>query len=83
VQQNYPPSAYQPVSTGTISTVQPTSGAWWLLPFFFFIVGGIIAFAVVRPKNKGKANGLLVFGIIWTIIWSIIWYAYFYALFFG
>jgi hypothetical protein len=58
---------------------QPVSGAYWLLPFFLGIIGGIIGYFMVKDRNRGTANGLLVFGIVWTVIWVIIDYVVLYA----
>lgn len=41
---------------------------WYLVPFFFGILGGIVAYIGVKNENKEMADSLLVFGIIWTII---------------
>lgn len=45
---------------------------WWLLPFFFMWLGGVIAWASVKKRNKGTAIGLLIFGIVWSIVLIII-----------
>jgi hypothetical protein len=49
-----------------------SSDAWYLLPFFFGIIGGLIAYAALHDKNKGSAAGCLIFGFIWTIIIALI-----------
>ncbi len=54
---------------------QPTSGAWWLLPIVLAWIGGLIGFVVIREKDKKKANGLLVLGIVMTFAWPVIWFA--------
>jgi len=49
-----------------------TSWAWWLLPLFFTWLGGLIGFFCVGRRNKGKALGLLIFGIVWAVILGVI-----------
>jgi ribosomal protein L40E len=50
-----------------------TSGAWWLLPIFFGWLGGLIAWAVVREKDPGKARAMLIVGIILSVLGVILW----------
>jgi uncharacterized Tic20 family protein len=62
----------------TMSNVAPSnaaqhvSGAWYLLPFFFGIIGGIIAWAVNKDKDPKRARNLLIFGLLWTFVPLII-----------
>jgi uncharacterized Tic20 family protein len=60
---------------------QHVSSAWYLFPFFFGFIGGIIAWAVNKDINPGKARNMLIFGIIWTIVGTIILIAIFAAIF--
>lgn len=53
------------------------SNAWFLLPIFFGIIGGIIAFFILRNDDPRKARNCLylglafmIFGIILNIIIS-------------
>ena len=41
---------------------------WYLVPLFFGILGGIVAYIGVKDDDKEMANNLLIFGIVWTII---------------
>lgn len=50
-----------------------TSGAWWLLPIFFGWLGGLIAWAVVRGKDPGKARTMLIVGIVLSVLGVILW----------
>jgi len=50
------------------NVIQQHSGAWFLLPFFFGIIGGIIAYFAVKEDNKREANQYLIVGIIMSII---------------
>jgi hypothetical protein len=58
--------------------VKPAPTAlWFLVPFFFGIIGGIVGYVGTKDEDKGMADSLLVFGIIWTIILAM---AYFFIL---
>jgi len=50
------------------------SALWWLVPFFFGILGGIVAYVGVKEDDEEMASNLLVFGILWTVIPIIIGY---------
>lgn len=53
-------------------SVEPVSGAWYLVPLFFGLIGGIIAWAVNKDRDPGKARNLLIFGLIWTVVWFVV-----------
>src|SRR5207247_6966406 len=57
-----------PPGASSWKPVEHVSGAWYLLPLFFGIIGGIIAWAVNRDKDPGRARNLLIFGVLWTVI---------------
>jgi len=42
--------------------------AWWLVPFLFGILGGIVAYVGVKDQDQEMADNLLIFGIVWSII---------------
>ena len=44
------------------------SNAWFLLPIFFGMIGGIIAFFILRRDDPGKARNCLYVGIIFMIM---------------
>jgi len=68
-----PVSGVAPPRYATASKpVQPVSGAWYLVPFFFGIIGGIIAWAVNKDKDPKRARNLLIFGIVWTVLWVVV-----------
>jgi hypothetical protein len=50
------------------------SWAWWLMPLFLTWLGGVIAFAVVRKRNKGTATALLIVGILMPIVWWLVFF---------
>jgi hypothetical protein len=52
---------------GISSTMKPTA-LWYLVPFFFGLIGGIIAYVGTKDEDEEMAFDLLLFGIIWTII---------------
>ena len=45
-------------------TDRPRSNAWFLLPIFLGIVGGVIAFFVLRHDDPQKARNCLYLGIV-------------------
>lgn len=56
----------------TIEEVEETKyrhgadSAWYLVPFFFGILGGIVAYVGVKDDDPDMADNLLIFGILWT-----------------
>ena len=60
------------------NAAQRVSGAWYLLPLFFGIIGGIIAWAVNKDKDPKRARNLLIFGLLWTFVPLIIVIAVFF-----
>ena len=48
--------------------VKRRSSFWFLLPIIFNVVGGIIAFFVIREDDPRKARNCLYLGIILCII---------------
>lgn len=44
--------------------VQSSSKAWYLLPIFLSIIGGLVSFAVLRKRDPPLARNTLVLGII-------------------
>jgi len=44
------------------------SAAWWLLPIFFSIIGGIIVWACIRDRDPRMAKNNLILGIILTVL---------------
>ena len=47
---------------------KPKSNAWFLLPIFFGIIGGIIAFFVLRHDDPHKAKNCLYLGLAFMAI---------------
>ena len=48
------------------------SNAWFLLPIFFGIIGGIIAFFILRQDDLPKAKNCLYLGIAFMIFGIIL-----------
>jgi uncharacterized Tic20 family protein len=44
------------------------SSLWFLLPIFFNIIGGIIAYFIIKDDDPRKAKNCLLLGIILTAI---------------
>ena len=63
--------------TGEFEQEVPTepTALWYLVPFFFGVIGGIIAYLGTKDEDKEMADSLLIFGIIWTIILVIAYFA--------
>jgi hypothetical protein len=57
------------------STKASPTALWYLVPFFFGLIGGIIGYVGVKDEDQGMADGLLVFGIVWTIILALVYFA--------
>jgi len=51
------------------------SGAWYLVPFLFGLIGGIIGYVGTKDRDEDMAFGLLVFGIIWSFVLVFIGWA--------
>ena len=69
-------SGFEEVSSG-----RPTL-LWYLVPFFFGILGGIVGYVGTKDEDKDMANGLLLFGAIWSIILYIFYWILLTSLFF-
>lgn len=64
-----------------VSSGRPTL-LWYLVPFFFGILGGIVGYVGTKDEDKDMANGLLLFGAIWSIILYIFYWILLTSLFF-
>ncbi len=51
---------------------RPRSNFWFLLPIFLGLIGGIIAYFVLRQDDPKKAKNCLYLGIVLAIIGIII-----------
>ena len=50
------------------SEIKRRSGAWYLLPIFLSIIGGVIAYFVIKEDDPKKAKNCLYLGIALTAI---------------
>lgn len=71
-----------PSYTAAPKPVEPVSGAWYLVPLFFGIIGGIIAWAVNKDRDPKRARNLLIFGIVWTVVLTVVTVLISFAVFF-
>jgi len=44
------------------------SAAWWMLPIFFSVIGGIIAWVCVKDTDPRMAKNCLILGIVITVV---------------
>ena len=48
------------------------SGAWWLLPIFLTWVGGLIAWALTKDRDRRRARSMLFWGIgLFFLYWAL------------
>ncbi len=47
---------------------RPRSNLWFLLPIFFGVIGGIIAFFILRHDDSRKAKNCLYLGLGFMVI---------------
>ena len=52
---------------------KPTA-LWYLLPLFFGLLGGIIAYVGIKGEDTEMADTLLFFGILWSAVLFVLWY---------
>ena len=45
-----------------------TSNWWYLVPLFFSILGGILAYVAIKDDDPDKASGCLIFGFIMFVV---------------
>ena len=51
---------------------KPRSNAWFLLPIFFGVIGGIIAFFILRHDDPRKAKNCLYLGLALMVVGIIL-----------
>lgn len=47
--------------------VEKPTALWYLVPFLFGILGGVVAYVATKEEDKEMADRLLGFGVIWTV----------------
>src|SRR5208337_602580 len=70
-----PQAFYFPNCGNNLSQASPAprpaesvSAFYWLLPFFFALLGGVVAYVAVEDRDRKKATHMLVFGLVMTVI---------------
>ncbi len=56
--------------------IKHPSGIWYLVPFFFGLLGAIVAYVAVRNDDKEMGDSLLIFGTIWNVILFLLGWAW-------
>jgi len=51
---------------------KPRSNAWFLLPVFLGMIGGVIAFFILRHDDPRKAKNCLYLGLVLMVIGIIL-----------
>ena len=51
-----------------MSEIKNRSGLWYLLPILFGIIGGVIAWFVIKDNDPKKAKNCLYLGLVLLII---------------
>ncbi len=54
--------------------VKRRSAWWFLLPILFNMIGGVIAYFVIKEDDPRKARDCLLLGIILTAIWFALFF---------
>lgn len=49
---------------GMFATAKPAGRIWYLLPILFGLLGGILAWVIIRNRNPKRARNILILGII-------------------
>ena len=56
-----------------VRQIKDIDGIWYLVPIFFSLLGGIIAYGVNQYKDPEKAKNFLWVGIFTTILTWLVW----------
>jgi hypothetical protein len=56
--------------------VEKPTALWYMVPFFFGIIGGIVGYIGTKDEDKGMADSLLIFGLLWSFILIIVIYVF-------
>lgn len=54
--------------------IRRRSNWWFLLPILFNVIGGVIAYFVIKEDDPKKAKNCLLLGIILTVIWFALFF---------
>lgn len=50
------------------------SPLWYLLPFLFGLLGGIVAYIGLKDDDEEMANNILIFSVVMTAVLTILWW---------
>ncbi len=56
-------------------TTSSASKAWYIMPIVFGIIGGAIAYFVVRKEDRGLASNCIKLGLVMLVIQIVIGYS--------
>ena len=59
-----------------VQELHKRSGLWYLLPIFLGVIGGVIAYFVIRTDDPKKAKNCLLIGIVLTGLWLFFLYLF-------
>lgn len=80
-----PPTGYvpppHPQATAQAAAPKPVSALWWLLPIFFGILGGVVAYIGVRDRDARKAKNMLIVSIVLTVVLTVLWVVLIFSMF--
>jgi hypothetical protein len=69
-----PYSTAPPAGPMTGQAAQPArvSAGWWIVPILFGVIGGAIAWAATKDRNRAVARNLFIAGVIASVVWFLI-----------
>ena len=65
------------VRTWQLPDIEPVSDWWYLVPIFFGIIGGLIAYVAAKDDDPYMAKNLLIVGIVSSFI-AIVCFIFYY-----
>jgi uncharacterized Tic20 family protein len=56
------------------ATYRNASAAWYLLPIFFGIIGGVTMWLALKNEDPRKAKKGLILGVILIVAYIVLWF---------